>query len=297
MQTPREKHIYKVTIVGFVVNVVLTIAKLLAGIIGHSGAMIADAVHSLSDFITDAVVLVFVKLSVKPRDDDHQYGHGKFETLATMIVGVALIVVGGGILWNSVQAIHDVIEGKIIPRPRLIAVIAAIISIVAKEWLFWYTFAVGKKQNSSVVVANAWHHRSDALSSIGTLVGITGAHFLSAHWRILDPIAAIIVSVFIFRIAIKLITPSVNELLEVSLSKDIENEILEIVTKNSEVQDPHNLKTRRIGNNIAIEVHIRVNKDMNVEQAHAITLDIESRIRERFGISTLIIVHVEPLKG
>ena len=171
----REKAIYKVTWVGFFVNLALSIGKLLAGIFGRSGAMVADAVHSMSDFATDLVVLIFVKVSAKPKDECHDYGHGKYETIATIIIGLALLAVSIGIFVNSVELIGRVVGGEIIERPGLIALVAAAVSIATKEWLYWYTLAVAKRVNSPAVKANAWHHRSDAFSSIGTLIGIGGA--------------------------------------------------------------------------------------------------------------------------
>ena len=193
----REREIYKVTIVGSVVNFVLLLFKFFAGIVGHSAAMLADAVHSLSDFVTDIIVLVFVRISSKPEDEGHDYGHGKYETLATAIIGICLFVVGLGILWNGVQSIWQVVQGNVLPEPGMLALWAALISVVSKEALYQYTALRGRKLNSQAVVANAWHHRSDAFSSIGTMAGIGGAILLGDEWRVLDTIAAVIVSFFI----------------------------------------------------------------------------------------------------
>ena len=293
----RAKQIYKVTAVGLGVNVGLAAGKLAAGIVGRSGAMIADAVHSVSDFATDIVVLVCVRLSSRPKDESHDYGHGKYETLATVLIGLALAAVAIGIFVSSAGLIKRVIEGEQIPRPGLVAVIAAAVSIVVKEALYWYTVKAGRRLNSSAVVANAWHHRSDALSSIATLVGIGGARFLGGAWRILDPIAAIMVSALIIKVAYDLVMPGVNELVEQSLPEKTEREIMETITADENVCDPHNLKTRKIGAGIAVEVHIRLDGDMTVEQSHVITVGIENRLRERFGDGTQVIIHVEPLKG
>ena len=166
----------RVTWVGFFVNLVLTSAKLAAGIIGHSGAMIADAVHSFSDFATDIVVLASFRVVGKPADKDHDYGHGKYETLATAIIGVALLLVGAGIFWGGAAKIWaSVVKGRHMAAPGYIALVAAVVSIVVKEWLYRYTVKVGRRINSQAVIANAWHHRSDAFSSIGTMLGIGGA--------------------------------------------------------------------------------------------------------------------------
>lgn len=292
----RKRRIYRVTFIGFAVNLVLSLVKLAAGILGRSGAMVADAVHSFSDLATDIVVIVFARISAKPRDDGHDYGHGKYETLATILISIALGVVGIGILINSIGSIRVVIDGGLLPRPGLVALAAAVVSIAAKEILYRYTVREGRAIDSPSVVANAWHHRSDALSSLGTLVGIGCAYFLGDRWRIADPIAALVVAVFIFKVAFDLIRTGLGELLEKSLPEETEREILHIVTADPAVREPHNLRTRRIGASIAVEVHVRVDGAMTVACSHALTVGIERRLRERFGEGTMIAIHVEPLK-
>ena len=291
----RKRKIYRVTFVGFVVNLVLSIVKLIAGLVGRSGAMVADAVHSFSDLATDVVVIAFARISAKPRDPGHDYGHGKYETLATIIISLALAVVGAGILVDSIERIRIVLDGGLLPRPGVIALVAAVVSIIVKEILYRYTVRVGRQIQSPSVIANAWHHRSDALSSLGTLVGIGCAYFLGSKWRIADPVAALLVAVFIFKIAFDLIRNGLGELLEQSLPEDVEEEILHIVTANPEVREPHNLRTRRIGASIAIEVHVRMDGRMTVEHSHDLTVEIERRLRERFGEETVIAIHVEPI--
>lgn len=292
----REHKIYKVTFVGAVVNVLLSIAKLVAGLLGHSAAMLADAIHSVSDLATDLAVVVFVRIASKPRDEDHDFGHGKFETLSSIIVGIALIGIGFGILRYGFFEIVAIINGNSIPEPNMLAFWAAIVSIIVKEILFRYTIIRGKALSSPAVVANAWHHRSDAFSSIGTAIGIGGAILLGDNWRVLDPIAAIIVSIIVIKAGIEFVLPGVNELLEKSLPKDVEEEIIKIIQRNEKVCDPHNLRTRNIGTSYAIEVHIRLCGDMNVKEAHELTQNIESQIKERYGQRTHIIIHVEPIK-
>ena len=292
----REKSIYRVTWIGSIVNFLLLLFKFIAGILGNSSALIADAVHSLSDFITDIIVLVFVRISGKPEDEDHRYGHGKYETLATALIGVALFVVGVGLLVDGAIKITDVINGAVLPAPTFIALIAASVSIVSKEILFRYTARAGKNMNSQAVIANAWHHRSDAFSSIGTLIGIAGAIFLGERWRILDPVAAIAVSAFIIKVAIDLITPCVDELLERSLPAETENRILEIIAEFSEVSSPHHLLTRRIGNHIDIEVHLRMDGQTSLVTAHAVATMVEKRLKEEFGPDTHVGIHMEPVK-
>lgn len=292
----REKTIRNVTLTGMAVNMLLAAGKLVAGIAGRSGAMVADAVHSVSDFATDIVVLVFVKLSAKPRNERYDYGHGKFETLATIIIGLALLGIGVGIIVNGAKSIIKVIDGMILPQPGLVALAAAAISIVVKEWMYRYTVAAGRKAGSTSLIANAWHHRSDALSSIGTMAGICGARFLGPKWRILDPIAAIIVGALIIKVAYDLVMAGVGELMERSLPEETEREIVEIICSDDRISDPHNLRTRSIGSNIAIEIHVRVPGSMTVAESHDTTVGIERRLRDRYGSGTMVIVHVEPLK-
>lgn len=293
----RKKKIYRVTFIGFAVNLLLAGIKLAAGILGRSGAMVADAVHSFSDMATDVVVIAFAKISAKPKDEGHDYGHGKYETLATIIISLALAAVGTGILVNSIGAIRVVVDGGLLPRPGTVALLAAAVSIVVKEILYRYTVREGRRVSSPSMIANAWHHRSDALSSLGTLAGIGCAYFLGDKWRIADPIAALVVAVFIFKIAFDLIRTGLDELLERSLPEDVEEEILRVVAANPEVREPHNLRTRRIGASIAVEVHVRVDGAMSVCRSHELTEDIERRLRARFGGGTMIAIHVEPLKA
>ncbi len=294
-ENQREKEIYKVTIVGALANVTLLIFKFVAGIISNSAAMIADAVHSLSDFITDVVVIVFVKISSKPQDKSHDYGHGKFETLATLIIGIALLFIGLMILYNGASATYRCIWlGEELHRPGMIAFWAAIFSIILKEAVYQYTVFKGRNLNSQAVIANAWHHRSDAFSSIGTAVGIGGAIFLGDKWVVLDPIAAIVVSVFIINVSLKIIIKSINELLEKSLPDEIENEIIKVAESFDMVKDVHDLRTRRIGNNIAIEMHLLMDGNLSLQCTHNTTELIESELRKKYGEHTHIAIHVEP---
>ena len=292
----RERSIYRVTILGSIVNLLLLVFKFAAGILGHSAAMIADAVHSLSDFVTDIIVLLFVRISNKPQDENHDYGHGKYETLATALIGVILFFVGLGILWNGGMSIWHVIQGQPLEAPGSMALVAALVSIVAKELLYQYTVLVGKRVDSQAVVANAWHHRSDALSSIGTALGIGGAILLGDDWRVLDPIAAVVVSLFILKMAYKLVVPSFEELMDRSLSEEIEADIRKVLLEFPEASQPHNLRTRRIGNNCSVDVHIRMDGNLTLAHSHEITRAMEQRLRELLGQGTFINIHVEPRK-
>ncbi|MDM8338675.1 cation diffusion facilitator family transporter [Mediterranea massiliensis] len=292
----RERGIYRVTLVGSVANLLLLIFKFVAGIVGHSAAMLADAVHSLSDFVTDIIVLVFVRISSKPEDEGHDYGHGKYETLATAIIGIILVLVGFGIFWNGVQSIWSFLQGESLSEPGMLALVAAVVSIVVKELLYQYTVLRGKSLNSQAVVANAWHHRSDALSSIGTAVGIGGAILLGPAWRVLDPIAAVVVSGFIMKVAVQLLIPCLDELLEKSLPAEVENKIVETILSFPGVSSPHHLRTRRIGSNYAIEVHVRMDGRISLEEAHHTATQIELKLKELFGKNTHVGIHVEPVK-
>ena len=296
MDNSRQKEIYRVTLIGSAVNVVLLAFKFFAGIVGHSSAMIADAVHSLSDFISDIVVLVFVKISGRPGDADHAYGHGKYETLASVSVGLILGVVGIGIGYEAVLKAIDFFKGVPIESPNWWALSAAILSIVLKEALFRYTIIHGRKLDSPALTANAWHHRSDSLTSIATLIGIAGAMLLGDKGRVLDPLAALIVSLFIIKEAISLIRPGIDELMEKSISEDQQRIIANIITSQPGVTGFHRLKTRRIGTGIAIEVHIKMPGDLTLYHAHEIATRIEERLKNEFGPTTHVGIHMEPFK-
>ena len=290
----REREIYRVTWIGFFVNLFLSVGKLFAGLWGHSAAMVADAIHSASVFATDLVVLLFVRISSRPRDEDHDYGHGKYETLATLIIGLALAAVGVKLLWNGCLSIRDFLHGRLPEQPGQIALWAALVSIVVKELLYRYTVRVGRRVDSPSVVANAWHHRSDALSSIGTLLGIGCAYFFGGVWRLADPVAAIIVALLILFVAGKLAKTGLDELLEKSLPHEEEAKILALITADAAVSSPHNLRTRRVGQNISIEAHIRVDGGMTVADSHHLTVEIERRLRAAYGEGTMVSIHVEP---
>ncbi len=294
--TKRERKIYKVTIIGGVANAILLIFKFVAGFLGHSSAMIADAVHSLSDFLTDIVILIFVKISNKPADKNHDYGHGKFETLATFIIGVVLLAVGIMIFWSGASKIFMSIKGIELEQPGMLAFWAAIVSIIVKEAIARYTIINGRRLNSKAVEANAWHHRSDALSSVGAAAGIAGAIFLGPKWRILDPLAAVVVSIFILIMAVKFLVSCISEFMEHSLSEDIENEIINTVMSFEFVKNVHNLRTRKIGNGIAMDMHVVMDGDLTLKKSHQYTKDIENLLRSRFGDKSFIYLHVEPSK-
>lgn len=292
----RQKETYRVTIAGSIINILLLAFKFAAGILGHSAAMIADAIHSLTDFVTDAIVLIFVRLGSKPTDHDHDYGHGKYETLASAIIGVSLLVVGMMICYSGVTKTYHAMCGEPLQQPGFIALVAAVASVVLKEWAYRFTVRVGRRCHSEAVVANAWHHRSDALSSVGTTVGIGGAIILGEKWAVLDPLTAIVVSFFIMKAAWSVLSKAVDELTDGSLPKETEDEIEKIVSEDKEVSVVHNLCTRRIGNRIAIEMHVRMPGETSLYVAHHHATEIEKRLKQRFGADTHISIHLEPVK-
>lgn len=290
----REKKAARVTWVGFFTNLLLSTAKIIAGVVGRSSAMIADGIHSLSDFITDFIVIIFIKISSKHEDSDHPYGHGKFETFATMLISFALFIVAIGIFYSGSVKIYEVLNGRVIERPTYLALIMAAVSIVVKEILYWYTIIVGRKIESPAVIANGWHHRSDAFSSIGTLIGISGAMFLGERWRILDPITSVIVGIFIIGVAYKLARPSIQELLEMSLPEEIEHSIEQKIQATPGVITFHHLRTRKNGNAFIIDMHIKVDPHSSIVEAHDIATHVENNLKTAFGKRTQINVHIEP---
>ena len=290
----RNREIYKVTLVGGAINVILLFFKFIAGILGHSAAMVADAVHSLSDFVTDLIVLVFIHISGKPQDKSHDYGHGKYETLAMTLIGAALFIVAIGIIYSGAVKISIWMNGEELKAPGMLALWAALISIILKEGVYHYSMVKARQLNSQAVEANAWHHRSDALSSIGTAVGIGGAIFLGQQWTVLDPIASVIVGAVIVKVAVSLLRNGIGDLMEQSLPDAVEEEILRLAATVPGVEEPHELCTRRIGNHYAIELHILMDGGISLNEAHEKASEVEDLLRERYGEETHIAVHVEP---
>lgn len=290
----RSKEIYKVTLVGGAVNVILLLFKFVAGIVGHSAAMVADAVHSLSDFVTDVIVLIFVRISGKPEDKDHEYGHAKYETLAMTIIGVALLLVAVGIVYSGLTKIIAWAQGEVLKAPGLMALWAALLSVVLKEAVYHYSMVEARKLNSQAVEANAWHHRSDALSSVGTAIGIGGAIFLGQRWAVLDPVASTVVGVLIIKVSVELLRNGIGDLMEHSLPEEVEDEILRLAASVPGVVEPHELRTRRLGNHYAIELHILMDGNITLCEAHEKASEVEDILRAHYGSETHIAVHVEP---
>ena len=282
------------TLVGTVVNVVLMLFKFVAGIVGNSAAMIADAVHSSTDFATDVIVLLLVRISSKPQDKSHDYGHGKYETLAMTLIGVALLMVAIGIVYSGGTKIVTWLKGGLLETPGTVALWAALWSIVLKEAVFRYSMLKARQLSSPAVEANAWHHRSDALSSVGTAVGIGGAIFLGQRWAVLDPVASCIVGLFIVKVAVDLLRKGVGDLMEQSLPDDVEEEILRLVASLPDLDQPHDLRTRSIGSHYAIELHVLIDGDVTLREAHDKATEVEELLKRHFGDGTHVVVHVEP---
>jgi len=297
MTMEREDQIRRITLIGSAGNVLLVIVKFIAGVVGRSSAMIADAVHSLSDLLTDFIVLLFVGISARPQDASHDYGHGKFETLASLMVSIALIGAAIGIIVSGASKFAAWLGGADLQSPGRLALWVAVISIVVKEVMYQYTARKGRDLESQALVANAWHHRSDALSSIGAAIGIAGAVLLGGRWTVLDPLASIVVGAMLIAVALKIMRPSLGELTDESLSEAQESEIMGIISSFPEVSEPHNLRTRHIGNKVAIEAHIRMDGEMTLNSVHQITYEIERKLKDRFGADTIVTLHMEPTKN
>ena len=290
----RTAKVTFVTLVGSVVNIILTVFKIFAGVLGRSTAMIADGIHSLSDLLSDIVVIVFVKISAKGRDKDHDYGHGKFGTFATLIISLMLIVVAVNLMSGGINKIRQILDGGEVSSPGMIALWAAVASIVLKEILYRYTIIQGKALNSPMMIANAWHHRSDAFSSVGSLLGIAGAIFLGDKFVILDPITGCVISIFILVMAVKMSVPAIKELLDVSLPDDVEEKIEATAKSVKGVVDLHELKTRREGPGIIVEGHLVLDSEISLKEAHDISKKVEAALRKEFGSETQISLHLEP---
>ena len=285
---------HRITFLSLWTNVALTLLKFAAGLFGHSQAMIADAIHSLSDFATDLAVLIGLRFSSKPRDEDHAYGHGKYETIAAAIVGLALGFVALRIAGDALHRIFAAIQGASIPTPSVYAFWAAVISIGVKEALFHVTRKVARATGSAAVMANAWHHRSDALSSLATAGGVGAAALLGGQWRILDPIAALFVSLFLLRVGWRIIREQLGDLTDQNLDPAVCEEILEMARHIEGIEEPHNLRTRRVGRHPVIDLHIRMREDMPLREAHDLATGLEHALQDRFGKETIANLHLEP---
>lgn len=287
----------RVTVLSFIINCILSLGKVLTGVIGRSGAMIADGIHSLSDLITDIIVYISLRITQKPADEKHNYGHGKIETVATVMVSIALFIAGFTIGRDGIEDLIAFSQGERNAAPGLIVVIAAAVSLIVKELLFRYTISTGRKIGSEVLIANAWHQRSDALSSLGVLLGAGGAYILGSEFAFLDSAAQIVVSLFIFRAAYKILVPSLGQLADEAIDEDEIIQIKKILENNAGVLDYHHLRTRHVGSLHAVDVHILVKPDLNISDAHDISTIIEFEIKSILGKDCFVSVHIEPYES
>ena len=292
----RNSEEKRCTLVGMTCDVCLSVLKIATGFIGRSSAILADGIHSISDTVTDALVYAMVRLSGKGVDERYRYGRGKYETLAAFLISIILGVVAIGLLTDGTQDVWAALHGDTLERPHNIALIVGILAVIVKEGLYHYTRLKGRKTGSGALKAYAWHHRADALSTAATLLGVAGAMFLGEPWRVLDPLAAIAVSVLILVLAYRMGRPAVEELLEVSLPQDEQDKIATIVNSTPGVKAFHNLRTRRNGNLRVVDIHVKVDGGLSVNDSHEITRAIEHGLSEVLG-EVMTNIHVEPYHG
>jgi cation diffusion facilitator family transporter len=286
----REKRFQaskKVTIIGAVANVILSTGKILAGVFGNSPVMIADGVHSASDLVSDAVVVWGMQLGKASADEDHPYGHGRFETLATLFLAFALFAVAIGIIVDAVDRLGS---PELITPPELIALWAAVLSIIIKEGLYHYTVIVGRKYNAKAIIANAWHHRSDAISSVAALAGIGGAML---GLPLLDPVAAVAVAVIVGKMGLEFARDALKEFSDSAIDESIQKSIKEMVATIPEVQDAHFLKGRQMGSDILIDVHIEVHPFISVSEGHQIAEKVRYTLLKQIKEVNDVMVHVD----
>ena len=288
----------RVTWFSVVANTILTILKLLVGLFGHSAALVADALHSASDFATDFAVLIGMKFAGRPQDLDHPYGHGKYETLAAVIVGVSLAAVGITITFHAGHTLFFAWWEHVYPeRPSFLALCAACVSIVVKEALYQWTARVAHATKNDALLANAWHHRSDAFSSIGTAIGAGVAALFGGAWVLLDAVAAAFVGVILLKVAWEIVRDSLDKLMEQGMSVEEHQCIYDAVHAVAGISEPHHLRSRRVGTVAVIELHFRVNPEMTVRESHDLASQVEQNLRASFGEDAIVTMHVEPLKN
>lgn len=293
-----DKHLRdlrRVTWLGMFVNITLTILKMLAGVFANSQVLVADAVHSFSDLATDAAVLVGSRYWDRPADREHQHGHAKIETLVTFFIGLALFAVALGLIRSAFHSINGLIGGKSIPLPGTFALIAAILSILLKEWLYRITIQVGRRVKSAAVLANAWHHRSDALSSIPAAVAVAFCLVFGEKYTFLDPVGTIVVSCMILYAAVEIVRPTLSTLLDRGLTDKQIEEIKACVLENEDVLGIHKIRTRPLGGNrMAVDLHMQVDPLMAVIVAHRLSHHVASDITGRFPNIVDVVTHLEP---
>jgi len=290
----RKSRAIRSAVSGIFWNLTLSAIKFAAGILGHSNALIADAIHSFSDLLTDMAVIAGVHYAARPVDQGHHYGHGKFETLSSVFIAFILLLASLAILWEGLYLLFKASQGSWPRVPDALAFWIAVLSVIIKEGMYQYTIRIANKINSQAVKVNAWHHRSDAFSSLAVSIGIGGAILLGNKWSILDAITAALVGLWVLQFAIRSFINGMNELLEASLDDEKNQQILTLVRTVPGVINPHNLRTRRIGNSIAVDMHIKVARSLSIVEAHDIATEVEQRLKDFLGRNSFISVHVEP---
>lgn len=290
----QQKIAMRVSGVSITVNLVLSLFKLLAGILAHSGAMLSDAVHSASDVISTIVVIIGVKLSGKKSDAEHQYGHERLECVSAIILAGLLFATGVGIGMSGIKSILAGSKGQKIMEPGLLALIAAVVSIVTKEWMFWYTRAAAKKISSGALMADAWHHRSDALSSVGSFVGILGARL---GCSIMDPIASVVICIFILKAAIDIFKDAIDRMVDHSCDEETEDKMRQAVLEVPGVKGVDVLQTRLFGSKIYVDLEISADGQQSLNDAHAIAERVHHMIENTFQDVKHCMVHVNPYTG
>lgn len=286
-----KKTAMRVSAVTIVWNVILSIFKLIAGIVGHSGAMISDAVHSASDVFSTIIVILGINIASRQSDDDHQYGHDRLECVAAILLAVVLFATGIGIGIGGINKIIAGTAGKD-EIPGMIALLAAVASIVVKESMFWYTRSAAKKINSGALMADAWHHRSDALSSIGALIGIGGARL---GFPVLDPIASVIICVFIVKAAYDIFKDAIDKMVDKSCDEETEEKMRQLIEKQKGVLKVDVLRTRLFGAKMYVDIEIAADGNITLREGHEIAQVVHDKVEEEFPLVKHCMVHVNPL--
>ncbi len=290
MQIEDYNNSMKVSYISIIINFILSGFKFIAGIVGKSSAMISDAVHSLSDVLSTIFVIIGIKFSNRQSDTTHQYGHERFESIATLFLSIILLVTALGIGYTGIIQIIEGVNGDI-KVPTILALIASIISIIVKEWMYQFTKKVAKEVNSSALLADAWHHRSDALSSIGSLIGIAGAKL---GLPILDPIMSIVICIFILKVAIEILIDSIYKLVDKSCDESTIEEMTILINNIDGVLELDLLQTRLFGSKIYVDVEVSADKNKTLEESHRIAHEIHDEIEEKFKDVKHCMVHVNP---
>ncbi len=286
----RNRQIRRITWIGLILNIFLTVLKLVAGIVGHSQAIIADAVHSISDFGTDLVLLLGIRAWSKPRDKRHPFGHERIETIISLFMGIFLALVG---VWIVQDSLRDIEQADRL-RPGLIALVAAVVGMICKEFMYRWTKRVGRATSSMALQANAWHHRSDALSSLPAGLAVLAARLLPPEWAFLDNIGALVVCIFLFHAAYKIVVPAVNELLDTVPESHVPEELLEIISQTPGVLLVHKVRARSAGAHVLTDAHIEVDPNISVTAGHDIAERVKQRVLQQLHEVAEITIHVEP---